>query len=101
MFALNTTQVIAASLQIQPSTLIRFAKEFEFAGFSDMQRVFRQRLIEGEATVRDQVLATADSTPTAEGDLDAAHPSAPRKAASNSGRTSWMGSACAIGTDDQ
>lgn len=71
MFALNTTQVIAASLQIQPSTLIRFAKEFEFAGFSDMQRVFRQRLIEGEATVRDQVLATADSAQTAEDDLDA------------------------------
>ena len=46
-FALNTTQVIAASLQIQPSTLIRFAKEFGYAGFSDLQRVFRQRLIEG------------------------------------------------------
>ena len=60
-FALNTTQVIAASLGIQPSTLIRFAKEFNFAGFSDMQRVFRQRLIEGDAAVREQVLATADA----------------------------------------
>lgn len=56
-FALNTTLVIATSLDIQPSTLIRFAKEFGYAGFSDMQRVFRQRLIEGEAAVRDRVMA--------------------------------------------
>ena len=63
-FALNTTQVIAASLEIQPSTLIRFAKEFGYAGFSDMQRVFRQRLIEGEPTVRDQVLAKAQAAAT-------------------------------------
>ena len=63
-FALNPTPVIAASLEIQPSTLIRFAKEFGFAGFSDMQRVFRQRLIEGEANVRDQVLAKAEVAAT-------------------------------------
>jgi DNA-binding MurR/RpiR family transcriptional regulator len=62
-FALNTTPVIAASLSIQPSTLIRFAKEFGFAGFSEMQRIFRQRLIEGEATVRDRVL-DRDAAPT-------------------------------------
>ncbi len=63
-FALNTTPVIAASLEIQPSTLIRFAKEFGFAGFSDLQRVFRQRLIEGEATVRERVLASEATTAT-------------------------------------
>ena len=68
-FALNTTQVIAGSLEIQPSTLIRFAKEFNFAGFSDMQRVFRQRLIEGDAAVRDQVLATADAARATDGDF--------------------------------
>jgi DNA-binding MurR/RpiR family transcriptional regulator len=68
-FALNTTQVIAASLEIQPSTLIRFAKEFHYAGFSDMQRVFRQRLIEGEASVREQVLASADAMGHPDGDL--------------------------------
>ena len=54
-FALNTTSTIAESLGIQPSTLIRFAKEFGYSGFSDLQRVFRQRRIEGAAKVRDQV----------------------------------------------
>lgn len=67
-FALNTTQIIAASLDIQPSTLIRFAKEFGYAGFSDMQRIFRQRLIEGEAAVRDRV---SEGSGTPEGDVKA------------------------------
>jgi len=56
-FALNTTPVIAAELGIQPSTLIRFAKELGYSGFSDLQRVFRQRLIEGQVNVRNEVLA--------------------------------------------
>jgi len=55
-FALNTTPQIASTLEIQPSTLIRFAKEFNFKGFSDLQKVFRQRLIEGNAAVRERVL---------------------------------------------
>lgn len=54
-FALNTTLTIATALDIQPSALIRFAKEFGYTGFSGMQRVFRQRLIEGAPTIREQV----------------------------------------------
>lgn len=60
-FALNTTTVIATPLGIQPSTLIRFAKEFGYSGFSDLQKVFRQRLIEGAADVRDQVMERASA----------------------------------------
>jgi len=63
-FALNTTPVIALSLGVQPSTLIRFAKEFGFTGFTSLQKVFRQRLIEGDPNVRDQVLEQDKSTPT-------------------------------------
>jgi DNA-binding MurR/RpiR family transcriptional regulator len=62
-FALNTTAKIAGDLEIQPSTLIRFAKEFGYSGFSDMQKVFRQRLIEGEANVRERVYSEASSRP--------------------------------------
>ena len=60
-FALDTTAVIAEALEIQPSTLIRFAKEFGYSGFSDMQRIFRQRLIEGATTVRDKVLEKGET----------------------------------------
>lgn len=62
-FALNTTAKIAADLDIQPSTLIRFAKEFGYSGFSDLQRVFRQRLIEGEPTVRERVYSEETARP--------------------------------------
>ncbi len=54
-FALNTVVVIAAKLEVQPSTLIRFAKEFDYRGFTDLQQVFRLRLIEGAPSAREQV----------------------------------------------
>ncbi len=56
-FALKTTATIAGELGVQPSTLIRFAKEFGYSGFSEMQRIFRHRLIEGAADMREQVYA--------------------------------------------
>jgi DNA-binding MurR/RpiR family transcriptional regulator len=56
-FALNTVVGIAGELDVQPSTLIRFAKEFGYRGFSEMQRVFRLRLIEGGPRAREEVFA--------------------------------------------
>ena len=53
--ALETVASIAASTGVQPSTLIRFAKEFGYTGFSEMQKVFRLRLIEGAPAFRDQI----------------------------------------------
>lgn len=44
--ALETIAVIAARAGVQPSTLVRFAKSLGFDGFSDMQRLFRDRLVE-------------------------------------------------------
>lgn len=76
-FALSTIAVIAGELSVQPSTLIRFAKEFGYGGFSDMQRVFRHRLIEGAADMREQVYQRQASRPPAdlaailEGSIDA------------------------------
>ena len=68
-FALRTTVSISGDLGVQPSTLIRFAKEFGYSGFSEMQRIFRHRLIEGAADMREQVYASQVSRPTA--NLDA------------------------------
>lgn len=56
-FALNTVVVIAENVRVQPSTLIRFAKEFGYGGFSELQRVFRLRLIEGAPDKRADVYA--------------------------------------------
>ncbi|MEM1044646.1 MAG: MurR/RpiR family transcriptional regulator [Pseudomonadota bacterium] len=60
-FAFDTTAVISEALGIQPSTLIRFAKHFGYSGFSEMQRVFRQRLIEGAAVTREKVYSEVES----------------------------------------
>jgi len=54
-FALQTIAVIARKLEIQPSTLIRFAKEFGYDGFSGLQQIFKLRLIEGGASYRERV----------------------------------------------
>ena len=62
-FALQTTISISGALGVQPSALIRFAKEFGYSGFSEMQRIFRHRLIEGAAEVREQVYETQASRP--------------------------------------
>jgi len=54
-FALETVAGIAETIGVQPSTLVRFAKTFGFSGFSDMQKVFRMRLIEGAPSYREKV----------------------------------------------
>ena len=71
-FALETVTSIAQTAEVQPSTLIRFAKEFGYSGFSEMQKVFRLRLIEGAPAYREQIYrhrdrleATAESDPMA------------------------------------
>jgi DNA-binding MurR/RpiR family transcriptional regulator len=44
--ALETIAVIAARAEVPPSSLIRFAKALGYEGFTDMQRLFRERLLE-------------------------------------------------------
>ncbi len=50
-FALQTLAVIAKSSGAQPSAIVRFAKAFGFAGASDMQRLFRDSLVSGNAAL--------------------------------------------------
>ncbi len=60
--ALQTIAVIARSLDVQPSTLIRFAKEFDYDGFSSLQQVFKLRLIEGGPIYREKVYEERTAT---------------------------------------
>lgn len=54
-FALETVATLAARAEVQPSTMIRFAKEFGYSGFSEMQQVFKLRLIEGAPVYRERI----------------------------------------------
>jgi DNA-binding MurR/RpiR family transcriptional regulator len=54
-FALERVVVLSAEMGVQPSALIRFAKSFGYAGFSDLQRIFKLRLIEGSPSFRERI----------------------------------------------
>src|SRR5688572_27106891 len=44
--ALDTVASLARGAGVQPSAMVRFAQALGFGGFSEMQRVFRGRLVE-------------------------------------------------------
>lgn len=54
-FALETVATLSGRTGVQPSTMIRFAKEFGYTGFSEMQQVFKLRLIEGAPAYRERI----------------------------------------------
>lgn len=53
--ALETIAVIAERAGVQPSAVIRFAKAFGFDGFSEMQRLFRSRLVDRPPRYRERI----------------------------------------------
>jgi DNA-binding MurR/RpiR family transcriptional regulator len=53
--AFATTASIAAAAVVQPSTLVRFAQQFGFDGFSSLQQLFRARLRERNSTYEDRL----------------------------------------------
>jgi DNA-binding MurR/RpiR family transcriptional regulator len=61
--ALETVASIAASAKVPPSSLIRFAKHFGYDGFTDMQRVFRSRLIDRASTYKQRIRESGGSRP--------------------------------------
>jgi DNA-binding MurR/RpiR family transcriptional regulator len=53
--ALATVAATAQAAQVQPSSMIRFANALGFSGFSEMQRIFRDHLVERSASYRDRI----------------------------------------------
>ena len=66
-FALQTVARTAGEIGVQPSTLVRFAKIFEYSGFSALQRVFRIRLTEATDNFHDQVREHRNALQDADG----------------------------------
>ena len=59
--AFGTAASIASLAAVQPSTLVRFAKALGYAGFSDLQSVFRHRLREGWPDYADRLRTLNDA----------------------------------------
>src|SRR5438445_1285761 len=55
--AFGTAASIAASAGVQPSTLIRFAQQLGFDGFTSLQQVFRERLRERNSSYDERLAA--------------------------------------------
>jgi len=53
--AFGTAASIAVSAEVQPSTLVRFAQNFGFDGFSGLQQVFRARLRERNSSYEERL----------------------------------------------
>jgi len=53
--ALGTVAAVAESAKVQPSSLIRFANALDFKGFSEMQQVFREHLVERSSSYRERI----------------------------------------------
>ena len=72
--AINTIVRLAAQAGVPPATITRFAKDLGFAGFADLQRVFRERLLGPRLSFADQLTAiTAQPMPDLD-DADLDHP---------------------------
>lgn len=67
-FALETIAVLADRISVQPSTLVRFAKEFGYSGFSNMQKIFKLRLIEGAPVSRETIYEHREKLESLAGD---------------------------------
>ncbi len=53
--AFGTAASVAASAEVQPSTLVRFAQHLGYEGFSDLQGIFRDRLKERTSSYDDRL----------------------------------------------
>ena len=61
--AFDTIAVIATQADVPPSTLIRFAKAFEFSGFNEIKQLFRRDLIEETASYTDRARLLKEHEP--------------------------------------
>jgi DNA-binding MurR/RpiR family transcriptional regulator len=53
--ALGTVATVAEAAGVQPSALIRFANTLTFGGFTEMQQVFRTRLLDRSSSYRERI----------------------------------------------
>lgn len=69
--AFGTTATIAAGAGVHASALVRFANAFGFSGFSQMQQLFKNRLVQTGPDYQSRIAAVKqdDSVPTAQAGL--------------------------------
>lgn len=64
--AISTLVTLASHAQVAPATITRFAKELGFAGFAELQAVFRERLVGPHVPYAERVTRLREGGGTAE-----------------------------------
>ena len=62
--ALDTVAAAAGKVEVQPSAMVRFAQAMGFDGYSDMQRIFRDRLVQRSSSYRERIASLRRAAPT-------------------------------------
>lgn len=62
--ALDTVAAAAAKAEVQPSAMVRFAQAMGFGGYTDMQRLFRERLVQRSLSYRERIVAMRKTAPS-------------------------------------
>ncbi len=63
--ALGTVAAVATRAGVQPSAIVRFANALGYGGFSDLQKVFRNRLVADSPSYRERIDAMRSKAETA------------------------------------
>jgi DNA-binding MurR/RpiR family transcriptional regulator len=61
--ALDTVAAAATKAEVQPSAMVRFAQALGFEGYTDMQRIFRDRLVQRSASYRERIASLRRAAP--------------------------------------
>ena len=62
--ALDTVAAAAAKAEVQPSAMVRFAQALGYDGYTDMQRIFRERLVQRSLSYRERIVALRRTAPS-------------------------------------
>jgi DNA-binding MurR/RpiR family transcriptional regulator len=63
--ALDTVAIAAQKAEVQPSAMVRFAQALGYGGYTDMQRIFRDRLVERSTSYRERIASIRRVRPRA------------------------------------
>jgi DNA-binding MurR/RpiR family transcriptional regulator len=63
--ALDTVAAAAQKAEVQPSAMVRFAQALGYEGYSDMQRIFRDRLVQRSHSYRERIASLRRARPRA------------------------------------
>ena len=63
--ALDTVAAAATKMEVQPSAMVRFAQALGYDGYSDMQRIFRDRLVARSHSYRERIATLRRAHPGA------------------------------------